>query len=107
VVDFIISNFGGISMAGYWVVRGGEIKDPSALATYSELWPPIAARYGAEIIAGKGKFETREGPDYPRQLIVRFDSYQQALDCYEDQEYQAAKELVHRAYDRELSIVEG
>jgi uncharacterized protein (DUF1330 family) len=94
-------------MAGYWVVRGGEIKDPSALQAYSQLWPPIAARYGAEIIAGKGKFETLEGPDYPRQLIVRFDSYQQALDCYEDPEYQEAKKLVRQAYDRELSIVEG
>jgi uncharacterized protein (DUF1330 family) len=94
-------------MAGYWVVRGGEIKDPSALQAYSQLWPPIAARYGAEIIAGKGEFETREGPDYPRQLIVRFDSYQQALDCYEDPEYQEAKKLVRQAYDRELSIVEG
>ncbi len=94
-------------MAGYWIVRGGEIKDPSALQSYAELWPPIAARYGAEIIAGKGEIETREGPSYPRQLIVRFDSYQQALDCYEDAEYQAAKKLVLLAYDRELSIVEG
>lgn len=94
-------------MAGYWVVRGGEIRDPQALQDYSKLWPPIAARYGAEIIAGKGAIETREGPDYSRQLIVRFDSYQQALDCYEDPEYQAAMELVRRAYDRELSIVEG
>ena len=94
-------------MAGYWIVRGGDIKDPSALQAYAELWPPIAARYGAEIIAGKGEIETREGPVYSRQLIVRFDNYQQALDCYEDAEYQAAKKLVRRAYDRELSIVEG
>lgn len=94
-------------MAGYWVVRGGEIKDPSALQAYGELWPPIAARYGAEIIAGKGEIETREGPNYPRQLIVRFDSYQQALDCYEDPDYQEALKLVRQAYDRELSIVEG
>lgn len=94
-------------MAGYWIIRGGEIKDPAALQAYAELWPPIAARYGAEIIAGKGEIETREGPGYSRQLIVRFDSYQQALDCYEDAEYQAAKKLVLRAYDRELSIVEG
>ena len=75
-------------MAGYWIIRGGEIKDPAALQAYAELWPPIAARYGAEIIAGKGEIETREGPGYSRQLIVRFDSYQQALDCYEDAEYQ-------------------
>jgi uncharacterized protein (DUF1330 family) len=94
-------------MAGYWVVRGSEIKDAAALQEYGALWPPIAARYGAEIIAGKGEIDTREGPHYSRQLLVRFDSYAQAVACYEDPEYQAAMELVRRAYDRELSIVEG
>lgn len=94
-------------MAGYWIVRGGEIKDPVALQEYGQLWPEIAARFGAEIIAGKGAIETREGPHYLRQLIVRFDSYQQAVDCYEDPKYQAAMKLAHQAYDRELSIVEG
>jgi len=94
-------------MAGYWVVRGKEIKDADALQEYGELWPPIAARYGAEIIAGKGEIDTREGPYYARQLLVRFDSYAQAVACYEDPEYQAAMKLAQQAYDRELSIVEG
>ena len=94
-------------MAGYWVVRGGEIRDPAALDEYAALWPPIAARYGAEIIAGKGEIDCREGAHYSRQLLVRFDSYAQAVACYEDPEYQAAKKLVQQAYDRELSILEG
>ena len=81
-------------MAGYWVVRGSEIKDEAALQEYGALWPPIAARYGAEIIAGKGEIDTREGAHYSRQLIVRFDSYAQALACYEDSQYQAARKLV-------------
>ena len=94
-------------MAGYWVVRGAGIKDVSALEEYAALWPPIAARYGAEIIAGKGEIDTREGSHYARQLLVRFDSYEQAVACYEDPDYQAAKKLVLQAYDRELSILEG
>jgi uncharacterized protein (DUF1330 family) len=94
-------------MAGYWVIRGGEIRDAAALEEYASLWPPIAARYGAEIIAGKGEIDSREGTHYSRQLLVRFDSYAQAVACYEDPEYQAAKKLVQQAYDRELSILEG
>ena len=94
-------------MAGYWVVRGSKIKDAAALQEYGQLWPPIAARYGAEIIAGKGEIDTREGPHYSRQLLVRFDSYALAVACYEDPEYQAAMKLAQQAYDRELSIVEG
>lgn len=94
-------------MAGYWIVRGSEIKDADALQQYAELWPPIAARYGAEIVAGKGEVDTREGPHYARQLLVRFDSYEQAVACYDDPEYQVAMKLAQRAYDRELSIVQG
>ena len=94
-------------MAGYWIVRGAEIRDAEALQEYGKLWPEIAARFGAEVIAGKGRAETREGPQYARQLIVRFDSYQQAVDCYEDPGYKTAMEYAHQASDRELSILEG
>jgi uncharacterized protein (DUF1330 family) len=94
-------------MAGYWVVRGSEIKDAAALQEYGKLWPQIAERFGAEVIAGKAAIDTREGPRYARQLIVRFDSYQQALDCYDSPEYQVAMKLAQQAYDRELSIIEG
>ena len=94
-------------MAGYWIVRGSEIRDPEALRRYGELWPAIAERFGAEVIAGKGGIETREGSHYSRQLIVRFPSYEQALACYDSDEYQPAKKLAQQAYDRELAIVEG
>ena len=94
-------------MAGYWIVRGAEIVDADALQEYGKLWPEIAARFGAEVIAGKGRSETREGPEYARQLIVRFDSYEQALDCYDSPEYQEAMKLALRASARELTIVEG
>lgn len=94
-------------MAGYWIVRGAEIRDTDALQEYGKLWPQIAAQFGASVIAGKGRMETREGPQYKRQLIVRFDSYEQALACYDSPEYQPAKKLAQRAYDRELCIVEG
>ena len=94
-------------MAGYRLVRGSEIKDAAALPKYGLLLPSIAAPFGAEVIAGKGEIDTREGKHYPRQLVIRFDSYAQAVACYEDPEYQAAMALAHKAYDRELSIVEG
>ena len=94
-------------MAGYWLVRGGEVRDPDALREYGKRWAEIAERYGAEVIAGKGAVETREGPHFSRQLVVRFASYQQAVECYDDPEYREAMAFAQRAYDRELSIVEG
>jgi uncharacterized protein (DUF1330 family) len=94
-------------MAGYWIVRGAEVRDTQAMQEYGKLWPDIAARFGAELIAGKGRFETREGPQFARQLIVRFESYEQALACYDSAEYAPAKKLAQQASDRELVIVEG
>lgn len=94
-------------MAGYWVVRGKEIRDADALMAYGKLWPPVAKQFGAELIAGKGKVDTREGETYTRQLIVRFDSYEQALACYDSAEYAPLKKLAQQAYDRELVILEG
>ena len=94
-------------MAGYWIVRGGEITDPQAMQGYAELWPDIAARFGAQLLAGKGQVETCEGPQYARQLIVRFDSYAQAVACYHSDEYAPAKALAQQASERELVIVEG
>ena len=94
-------------MSGYWIVRGSSIKDEEALREYGKLWGPIGERYGAEVIAGKGEIETREGNHYPRQLIVKFPSFQDAVACYDDPEYQTAIAVANKAYERELSIVEG
>ncbi|MBX2836768.1 MAG: DUF1330 domain-containing protein [Gammaproteobacteria bacterium] len=94
-------------MSGFWVVRGGAIKDETALTEYAGLWAPIAERYGAEVIAGRGTVDTREGPHFPRQLVIQFPSYQDAVACYEDAQYKIAMEVANRAYDRELVILEG
>ena len=94
-------------MAGYWVVRGGDIKDEAAFAEYARRWPDIGTRFGAEVVAGKAAVDTREGTPCARQLIVRFPSYAQAVACYEDPDYQEAMAFAQKASDRELSILEG
>ena len=94
-------------MAGYWLVRGGSINDNEALASYGALWAPIAEKYGAKILAGKGKINCIEGDDFPRVLIVEFESYDIAVECYQSEEYKNAMVYAHKAYDRELIIVEG
>lgn len=93
-------------MAAYWMVRGGEIKDQQALQEYGALWGPIAERYRAKVIA-RGDHRTPEGVDYPRVLIVEFPDYQQAVACYEDADYKQAMVFANKAYDRELTIVDG
>ncbi|QRM55337.1 DUF1330 domain-containing protein [Sinorhizobium sp. BG8] len=94
-------------MPGYWIVRGGDIADAEALKAYNNTFSSIAQRYGVKIIAGRNRVETVEGPHFPRQFILRFDSYETAGACYDDPQYQASQELAARTYSRELSILEG
>jgi uncharacterized protein (DUF1330 family) len=94
-------------MAGYWIIRGSEVKDQESFEEYARLWGPIAERYEAKFIAGGNGHETREGEGTPRILIVEFPSYEQAIACYDDPEYQATLEFAHKAYDRDFVIVNG
>ena len=97
-------------MAGYWVVKG-TVVDNDAYQEYVKLWTPIAKRYRVKMLAGGGAHDTREGADFARVLVIEFPSYEQALACYDDSDYQAAMKLALAAYDpakpRELVIVEG
>jgi len=94
-------------MAGYWIVRGTSIRDQQAADEYVKRWGDVALRYGAEVVAGKGQIDTREGEDYPRQLVIRFPSFEDAVKCYEDPDYVEAMKYSSKAFDRELSILEG
>ena len=96
-------------MAGYFIIRSTNVRDQEAFDAYAELWKPIAEKYGAKFIGGRGvRHETREGDDYPRNLIVEFSSYQQAIACYDDPDYKTALALANKAYEhRELVIVES
>ena len=94
-------------MAGYWMVRSSAPKDPEAQQEYRKRWQPIAEKYQATIIAGRDRQQEPEGQGLPQVLLVKFPSYDLAVRCYEDQAYQEALVYAHRAYDRELVIVEG
>ena len=93
-------------MPGYWIVKGGEIRDQAAYAEYARRWGPVAERFGARILNAGGRLDAREGT-WGRSVIVEFPSFEQAVACYEDEEYRASLPFAHTAYDRDLAIVEG
>jgi uncharacterized protein (DUF1330 family) len=94
-------------MAGYWIVRTSEVTDQEAQRSYGKAWAPLAERYAATVIAGPARIATKEGDPVARAFIVRFESYEQALSCYEDPAYQAAAVFGKRASPRDLVILEG
>ena len=93
-------------MAGYWIVKGGELRDKEAYKEYARRWGPVADRFSARILNAGGRLDAREGT-WGRSVIVEFPSFEQAVACYEDEEYQASLPFARKAYDRDLAIVEG
>lgn len=94
-------------MQGYWMILGGEVLDKAAQDAYVELWQPIAARYAAKINVLDTAAVLHETQGYSRVVIVEFESYDKALECYLDSEYQIAKALAVQASRRELLILKG
>jgi uncharacterized protein (DUF1330 family) len=77
-------------MPAYWVARA-RIDDPVQYKRYTDLVPAIIARHGGKVLARGGKFRVMEGPDtFRRFVVIEFPTFEQAVACFESQEYQEA-----------------
>ena len=65
-------------------------------------------KYGAKIPRARAdRAKSFEGPAASRLVVIEFDSYQTALDCYHSPEYQAALELRQQYSKAHFPVVEG
>lgn len=90
----------------YWIASV-KVTDQESYNEYAKLGPEAFKKYGAKILARGGKTEVLEGDARPRNVIVEFESMQDALDCYNSSEYQKAKALREGAGEATILIVEG
>ena len=93
-------------MKGYWIARI-DVTDEALYPEYGKRALPAIEKFGGRFIVRSGRATTPEGLDWARNVVIAFDSYEQALACYDSPEYQAAPSYAKRALDRELFIVEG
>jgi uncharacterized protein (DUF1330 family) len=92
-------------MAGMWVAHI-EVHDDQTYARYIEGATQVTAKYGGEFVARGGRYQQKEGKDYPRNVMIRYPTYERALEAYESEEYQAIIELALEASERTLVILE-
>ena len=91
---------------GYWIALV-DVTDPDNYPKYIAANKAAFDKYGAKFLVRGGQGEVLEGPEASRRVIIEFDSYQTALDCFNSPEYQAALKL-RRAYSTaHFAIVEG
>ena len=91
---------------GYWIARV-DVHDPETYKSYVETAKPAFARYEAKFLARGGKTEQVEGKGRARNVVIQFDSLQDALDCYNSPEYSAARAIRQKVSQGEWVLVEG
>ena len=91
---------------GYWMAMV-DITDPKNYPKYIAANKAAFDAYGAKFIVRGGRGEVLEGPAASRLVVVEFDSYQTALDCYNSPEYRAALKLRQAYSTAHFAIVEG
>ena len=92
-------------MAGMWIVHV-DVSDDDRYAEYIRGSSEVAAEYGGEFIARGGRYEQKEGREYARNVLVRYPTYERALEAYESDEYQAILQIAKESSDRALLILE-
>ena len=91
---------------GYWVAHV-DVRDPERYKDYVATAKPAFERYGAKFLARGGEYQAMEGTRRSRNVVIEFPSMQAALDCYNSEEYQAAKAIRITVADAEMVIIDG
>lgn len=92
-------------MAGMWVVHI-DVEDQERYAEYVERSTVAVAAHDGEFIARGGRYRQMEGREYPRNVLVRFPTYEKAVEAYESEQYQAIVGLARGASERSFTILE-
>jgi uncharacterized protein (DUF1330 family) len=96
----------GIMAKGYWIARI-TVNKPEDYPKYVEAAKPAFEKYGAKFLARGGRHESVEGDARARNVIIEFESFDQALACYNSPEYKIAIGIRQGIADGDIVIVEG
>jgi uncharacterized protein (DUF1330 family) len=91
---------------GYWVARV-DVYDAEAYKSYVAANAAAFSKYGARFLVRGGQFQLREGTSRARNVVIEFDSYQKAVDCFNSPEYQHALSLRRPVSAGDVVIIEG
>ena len=93
-------------MKAYWVVRG-NILNQDEYAKYIDLAGPIIDKHNGKFLVRGGQQIEVEGEGFDRTVLIEFNSFDEALFCYNSDEYQEALIHVKNSANRLVTIVKG
>jgi uncharacterized protein (DUF1330 family) len=91
---------------GYWLARL-DIKVQAEYDEYRKRNAGPFAKFGGRFIVRGGNAEGVIGPRRQHNVVIEFESYEQALACYRSPEYQEASQYMKRGCEVDLVICEG
>ncbi|MDA8537647.1 DUF1330 domain-containing protein [Candidatus Pelagibacter bacterium] len=94
-------------MKAYWIAIYKDLKNLENIKKYAEKATPAIKKYKGKILARGGKIETIEGTPTPRTVLIEFPSLEEAVNCYQSNEYQEAMKIGNGEFNRHIQIVEG
>ena len=95
-----------MSKKGYWMAMI-DVRDPEVYKQYIEANAVAFAKYGAKFPVRAGRYENPEGPTGNRHVLVEFESYDKAVECYHSPEYTEARRYTIGTAERHMVAVEG
>jgi uncharacterized protein (DUF1330 family) len=91
---------------GYWVVRANII-NVDEYSKYIEIATGVIKKYNGIFVVRGGDQTEFEQKGFDRTVVVEFNSYKDAIDCYNSSQYMSALKLVEISASRLVSVVEG
>ncbi|MGH9041092.1 MAG: DUF1330 domain-containing protein, partial [Acidimicrobiia bacterium] len=93
-------------MPGY-LIMDCEVTDPAGYEKFKALAEPAIAAHGGRYLVRGGALEALEGDWHSRIIVLEFDTREAALEFYNSDEYQAAREIRLETSVARLAAVEG
>ncbi len=91
---------------GYWIARM-DVKDPERYKDYIEATKLAFGNYNVRYLVRGGALTNLEGTARGRNVVIEFESVEDALACYHSPEYQKAAAIRQEASEGELIVVAG
>jgi len=91
---------------GYLIARA-IVTNPSAWATYADKATETAKHYRGRYLARGGRSEVVEGEGRARNIVIEFDSFEDARAYAHSEQYAEARKLRENAGIIDIVVVEG
>lgn len=91
---------------GYWIARI-DVTNPEPFKNYAAGASEAVKKHGGRYLARGGAYQALEGEARARNVVIEFPSMQDAVDCWNSPEYQAAKKHRDGNCEAQFVVVEG